>query len=187
MLFDEINKLTPATYGTLSYNNNTVTVDKNGCIIYYEITYKGNISIKKNIPDSFYFKKHSQKIVILMFGPEDINTNLFTYTGDLIISKVKCRNLEGYEFELKIEKFGEMKIDKSKIVFAETETLKANEALSLNTKPPFIPEVPELSLLEREIQAADYKKNRPVKVKNIKYKSNSIEQMIKESNKDATL
>ena len=100
-----INKNTAST-GSLVYNSGLVSMNVNGVVTYLEIGYTGSPYIESLLPKSYHIFLGETKIIILLFGDEDLPEELFKYKGLFKITSVFAKNIEGQKVSLSVKEEG---------------------------------------------------------------------------------
>ena len=104
--YDTLIKKESASFADIVYNSGIVSVFKNGIITYLEIAYSGSVRVSSLMPSSYHLFLSSTKIIIILFGDEDMPEEILRYDGKFKIRKATARNLNGEKVSLTIKAEG---------------------------------------------------------------------------------
>ena len=104
--YDTLIKKERASFADIVYNSGIVSVFNNGIIAYLEIIYSGSVRITSLMPSSYHLFASSSKIIIILFGDEDMPEDIFRYDGKFKIKKATARNMNGEKVRITIKEEG---------------------------------------------------------------------------------
>ena len=94
-MYDILSEKQSSSFAAIYYNNCLVSLKSDGMLSYIEIHYSGMVEIRSLMPASYHIFSSKTKIIILLFGVEDLKESLFEYRGIFEIKKAVARNIEG--------------------------------------------------------------------------------------------
>ena len=103
-VYDFSSKIASGT-ATISYENGECLISSNTDIMGIEIHFTGKVNIKPTLPEGWYLRGNSSKIIIFTMQNVPIkNQLLFQYEGTIKLNKAIVANVEGKQIKCVVKK-----------------------------------------------------------------------------------
>tara|TARA_Y100000593_G_scaffold92335_1_gene183610 strand:- start:17580 stop:18281 length:702 start_codon:yes stop_codon:yes gene_type:complete len=179
--YEFADKETPVSKAEIVNTEDIVSLNASGVVAYIEIEYQGNISVESLTSDSYHLFLGQSKIIFLLFGKDHKISELFRYSGRLLITSATVKDINGRSVNTDI-------VDENVAQWNKIESSYDNfdkgwdESYTFN-RPKNRRIKQKATQLSRQVEYAKYKEKSMKIKKFIKPKKKLIKDIIIEKNK----